>query len=88
MRLVSIITCMEADKINDLGHIVGGTVQLSTGEVHAFLATPSKWEGDLANAKTAAPAERPKVTLPENVRKLLQRREGFGGLKGGLVTLR
>jgi len=63
--------------INDLGQIAGIALQISTGETHAFLATPTK--GDWAIS------ERAKVVLPENVRKMLQQRRSgrFGvGLKG------
>ena len=54
--------------INDRGQIAGIALQTSTGEVHAFLATPTKgpWEIN----------ERSKVVLPENVRNLLQQRRG------------
>src|SRR5208283_2992219 len=60
--------------INDQGQIAGIALQISTGETHAFLATPTK--GDWAIR------ERAKVVLPENVRKLLQqRRSGRFGAK-------
>jgi probable HAF family extracellular repeat protein len=54
--------------INDWGQIVGWAVQISTGDFHAFLATPTwgSW----------AITERPRVVLPENVRKLLQQQPG------------
>jgi probable HAF family extracellular repeat protein len=62
----------EADGINDQGQIVGLAYQSSTGDWHAFLATPTTgyW----------AIRERPRVVLPENVRKLVQqlRRGRFG----------
>jgi len=63
--------------INDQGQIAGIGLT-SAGEVHAFLATPTMedWES----------RERPKVVLPENVRKMLQRGPHFGGLKRGLLT--
>jgi probable HAF family extracellular repeat protein len=52
--------------INDKGQIAGIALQISTGETHAFLATPTwgNW----------AISERPRVVVPENVRKLLQQR--------------
>jgi probable HAF family extracellular repeat protein len=56
--------------INDEGQIVGYAYVLSTGQVHAFLATPVWGAGkdqDLNINRTV-----PRVTLPENVRKLMQ----------------
>lgn len=58
---------LEADGINDQGQIAGYVVT-SAGEVHAFLATPT--------TRHWAISERPKVVLPENVRKLLLQRRG------------
>jgi probable HAF family extracellular repeat protein len=62
--------------INDRGQIAGEAWQISTGEVHAFLLTPTRehW----------AISERPKVVLPENVRKLVQQRRG--GRLGVVLT--
>jgi len=54
--------------INDLGQIAGIALQISTGDVHAFLATPIPGHWELS--------ERPKVVLPETVRKVLQQRRG------------
>lgn len=54
--------------INDRGQIAGIALQVSTGETHAFLATPTN--GYWANS------ERPKVVLPENIRELVQQRRG------------
>jgi len=62
--------------INDQGQIAGIALQISTGETHAFLATPTTMWWPIS--------ESPKVVLPENVRKRLQQRRGsrFGvGLK-------
>jgi len=61
----------EADGINDWGQIIGVAYQVSTGEMHAFLATPTTryWEM----------SERPKVVVPENIRKQLQQRLRVGG---------
>jgi probable HAF family extracellular repeat protein len=75
-----------AADINSRGQIVGSAFQLSTGDTHAFLATPSHGEADNEGATPAAQgetAERPKVTLPENVRTLLRQRLGFGRLMTG-----
>jgi len=60
--------------INDQGQIAGIALQISTGETHAFLATPTNRHWEIR--------ERPKVVLPENLRKMLQRRRsGRFGLK-------
>jgi probable HAF family extracellular repeat protein len=67
---------LNATSINDRGQIVGGALT-STGEVHAFLATPRDSETDGESATTAAArktVQRPNITLPENLRKLLERR--------------
>jgi probable HAF family extracellular repeat protein len=69
-----------ATGINSRGQIEGQAVVVSTGEWHAFLATPVESERDVPFA-SGATRERPKVTVPENVRKMLQRRAHFGGLK-------
>jgi probable HAF family extracellular repeat protein len=51
--------------INDEGEIAGIGLT-SAGDVHAFLATPTTRHWEIS--------ERPRVVLPENVRKLLQQR--------------
>jgi probable HAF family extracellular repeat protein len=69
---------LEAFKINARGQIVGLAFDTSTGEFHAFLATPSN--EDVASAASVAQrqtSQRPRVVLPENVRKLLRQRR-FG----------
>jgi probable HAF family extracellular repeat protein len=58
--------------INDWGQIAGIALQISTGETHAFLATPT--------TRYWAISERPKLVLPESVRKLLQQRRGHFGV--------
>jgi probable HAF family extracellular repeat protein len=63
--------------INDRGQIAGIAMVNSTGDVHAFLATPTK--------ETWPVRESQKVVLPENVRNLLQRRLRFGGRLGFAV---
>jgi probable HAF family extracellular repeat protein len=50
--------------INDAGDIVGQALETSTGELHAFLATPD--DADAADDSS----ERPMNVLPENTRKL------------------
>jgi probable HAF family extracellular repeat protein len=66
----------EAVSINDEGQIVG-TGTTSSGETHAFLATPGYGWTESEGATMAASPERPKINLNENVRKLLQRRARF-----------
>jgi probable HAF family extracellular repeat protein len=69
---------IQACSINSRGEIVGLAVQISTGDIHAYLATPSTDGG-----KSAAPAEQglesPKVILPESVRT--QMRSGRFGVR-------
>jgi probable HAF family extracellular repeat protein len=73
--------------INSRGQIGGLALEKSTGEVHAFLLTPSNSEFASDTATLAAPgATSPKVVLPANVRKMLREglakrylRGGFGG---------
>lgn len=77
-----------ADGINDVGEIAGFGVQTSTGDVHAFLATPcdrtqadTDWckdDADGAAAEADETAARPRPVLSENARELLQRRLGYG----------
>ena len=78
---------LEALGNNDLGQIVGYGFLTTTGEVHAYVATPCgvappSAEGCGDSAGTASDAlsnttERPRVILPDNVRNLLRRRHGF-----------
>ncbi|MBZ5723087.1 MAG: hypothetical protein LAO03_22335 [Acidobacteriia bacterium] len=63
----------EADGINPRGVIVGLAVNMTTGEFHAFLATPTQ-SGSLAMQRNNV--ARPTLVQPENVRKLLQQRQG------------
>jgi probable HAF family extracellular repeat protein len=77
---------LTANGINDWGQIVGIAWQWNMSEEHAYLATPTWYAGE--NAASAAPREntqRPFVTLPENIRKLQQRRGPLGLFKGGLI---
>jgi probable HAF family extracellular repeat protein len=62
--------------INSRGQIVGYALQISTGELHAYLATPMPAEGNLASTSPNAEGEiaaSPKFALPENARKQLQK---------------
>jgi probable HAF family extracellular repeat protein len=70
-----------ADGINDDGAIAGFGLQTSTGDIHAFLATPCdtnhpdtewcKYDADTAVAKADKTIERPKAFLSEQARELL-----------------
>jgi probable HAF family extracellular repeat protein len=80
-----------AISINSRGEIVGQAIQRSTGQFHAFLATPcdeehANWE-DCVDEGTAGTlgetSQSPNVILAGNVRKLLQRRLRFGGFGAG-----
>jgi probable HAF family extracellular repeat protein len=70
---------VEADWINSRGEIVGAAFNATTGELHAFLATPKGCGKGAESDSLAAQSDnraRPTVVLPENVRKLLQQRKG------------
>jgi probable HAF family extracellular repeat protein len=64
-----------ASDINNGGVIVGQAVDLGTGNLLGFEASP--------NGKMAAPASRPKAILPAWIRKELMR-HGLGGFRLGL----
>jgi probable HAF family extracellular repeat protein len=75
-----------AADINERGEIVGQAYDPSSGDTPGFLATPG-CDGDnsedlSSEAEVGNPAAR--IVLPENVRKLLQRRRGLArfGLGG------
>jgi probable HAF family extracellular repeat protein len=74
--------------INSRGQIAGFALEISTGEVHAFLATPGRRgaasEGATPAARRAT-REGPKIVLPESVRKLLQQRLGVDRSGFGLI---
>lgn len=80
---------MAGGVINSRSEITGLALLKETTEVHAFLATPcgrdlfegrdceyETWDIPTAASHTSA---RPRITLPEDVRKLLQRRLHFAG---------
>lgn len=67
-----------AEGINDLGEIVGTAVDPSTGDTHAFLATPSKSTAASGSFSSVSPVSSSPMALPENARNLLQRRFGMG----------
>ena len=62
-----------ATGINSRGQISGQAVVVSSGEYHAFLATPVQNDSD-ASFVPGATTIRPSVAVPENVSKMLQRR--------------
>jgi probable HAF family extracellular repeat protein len=64
----------EGTSNNDLGQIVGTAMQISTGEMHAFLATPRS-NGAGGNIAASDHVERPNLALSEEIRRLLQRRK-------------
>jgi probable HAF family extracellular repeat protein len=73
-----------AESINARGEIIG-FAQTSTGETHAFLATPRDDSGNSSeNLAPAAQFAGSPVTLSESGRKLLQRRLRFGQLAAKL----
>jgi hypothetical protein len=75
---------LQARQINSRGEAVGYAFQVSTGEVHAYLATPctrNDKEGcedgvEDTIAVKSANNETSKITLPENVRNLLRQQLG------------
>lgn len=75
---------VEAVSINSAGEIVGAAVNLTTGELHAFLATPTEsgaGSGGEAFALQRGNVARPTFMLPDHVRKLIrQRHEGRFGV--------
>jgi len=81
---------LDGNAINSGGEIVGDALQVSSGEVHAYLASPCSGRcedgAEGTPAAGSATGERPKITLPENVRNLLRqqqaRRYHIAGLPG------
>jgi probable HAF family extracellular repeat protein len=74
-----------ADGINPEGEIAGG-YQRADGTYHGFLLSSSGAGIQVATSATAAQTnESQKVTLPDNVRKLLQRRLPFGRFGAALM---
>jgi probable HAF family extracellular repeat protein len=69
--------------INDAGEIVGFALKKSTGDVHAYLASPVHGKSSNQSAPPDTQGwtiENPQVALPENVGMLLQQRLPFGRL--------
>ena len=63
---------MHAFSINSSGEIVGFALQISTGEIHAYLAIPVNFGGGAGSASPPAGGATPKVVLPEKARQQLQ----------------
>lgn len=59
---------MQACSINSRGEIVGLAVQTSTGDLHAYLATPNKDAEESATSEQGEGVENAKFAVPENVR--------------------
>jgi probable HAF family extracellular repeat protein len=79
-----------ASDIDSRGQIVGWGVETSTGETHAFLATPSNDEpvsGDGTLAAQGASFQRMNGVLPENVREQLRQGLGFRRFLGSPQTI-
>jgi probable HAF family extracellular repeat protein len=84
----SILYLVNISDINDRGEIAGYAYDPTTGEAPGFLAIPcdaahAEVEGCMGQPGGASVAAdqtsgAPKMTLPENVRKLLQQKRGFG----------
>jgi len=80
----SLLSLVEAFSINSRGEITGLAVDQTTDETRAFLAMPENREtAGSAPPDAAAETSRPNVVLPENVRKMLRQRLGFGRLLWG-----
>lgn len=83
IRPGSSLDLVAANDINDYGWIAGQAFDPTSGELLPFLAIRSESEADSGNATpvaTAATTQAPKVTVPENIRRALLRRQGFGRL--------
>ena len=76
-----------ANSINSRGQIAGKTTVQGTPLADAYLATPSRGEAvrkNAASAVTTKNSPRPRVVLPEEIRRALRQRMGFRGHNPGL----
>jgi len=73
--------------INSRGQIVGFASQISTGELHAYLATPITGEDNLAGYASSSGAGSVKVALPESSRKQLEKWIRGRGIATALADL-
>ena len=72
----STLFLLNATSNNDWGQIVGSAVDLDTGDIHAFLATPCFGNGaDKEISSNVRQLQRPSISHPGSLR-LLQRRSG------------
>ena len=69
--------------INDAGEIAGQAMETSTGEMHAFVATPIPGGAAAQDFSPSSPDLSRPMVLPESVRKQLQKRMGFGRFGAG-----
>lgn len=67
------------EMISDAGEIVGMAIETSTGDPHAFLATPVKSTGAAASFAPEVQRVTTPMALPASARKLLRRRLGMHG---------
>jgi len=85
----STLFLLSATAINSHGQIAGSAFDQNTGAIVPFLATPCNehhaddQECRHASHDTLSTRERPKITLPENVRKQLQQRLALGRFRTG-----
>jgi probable HAF family extracellular repeat protein len=82
---------LDAFSINSRGQIVGDALQVSTGDFHAYLATPQQGKPDSEGASSAAlgvATGKPNVLLSESVRQILRERFTKGKLGGRLTKRR
>jgi probable HAF family extracellular repeat protein len=81
---------LTANDINSQGEIVGIALDQGNGEPLAFAAVPcgqyQSVQGCTDATQTAVGVERPRVILPDNIRKGFRQRLGFRQLGFGLVT--
>ena len=83
-----------AANINAEGQITGVALDMKTGEMPGFVATPcdeehASYEGcadSAASVPATAQAARTNVILPASIREHLQKRLGLGRFAGGPVT--
>lgn len=71
---------MEALGINDRGQITGFMLDIPSGEVHGFLATPLEGIEASSPAAQARRSETPRVVLPERIREMLRHQHRWPGL--------
>jgi probable HAF family extracellular repeat protein len=76
----STLYLMSAFGLNDAGEIAGMALETSTGEVHAFVATPGQNAAASKDFSPEAPVAAKPMALPENVRKLVDQRLRLGRL--------